>query len=51
MVRSLEPCVYGGILGTIGKLYARRGALALFCGVWTYGVKDIEVLSFHEFKF
>jgi len=34
------------IIFTAGNLSTRRGALALFRGVWTYGVKVIEFLSF-----
>jgi len=34
------------LLGTVGKPSARRGAWALFRGVWTYGGKVIEFQSF-----
>jgi len=36
------------ILGTVKKIYVRRGAQAWFRGVWTYGVKVIEFRSFYE---
>jgi len=37
MVRSPGPCVsLGSVFGPIGKLSVKRGARALFCGVWTY---------------
>jgi len=36
----------GRVLGTVGKVLARRGARAWFCVVWTYGGKVIEFQSF-----
>jgi len=34
------------VLGTVGKLSARRGAWAWFRGIWTYGEKVIGFQSF-----
>jgi len=42
MVRSPIPCIHGHVLSIVGKLFARRGAWALFHGIGTYGLKDIE---------
>jgi len=36
------------MLGIAGKPSARKGAKALFRGVWTYGMKVIEFQSFYE---
>jgi len=33
------------MFGTVRKPLARRGARALFCGVWTYNGKVIEFQS------
>jgi len=34
----------------IGKPYARTSEWALFCGIWTCGVKVIKFESFYELK-
>jgi len=39
--RSPELCIPGHVLG-VGKPIARRGAWALFHGVSTHNIKDIE---------
>jgi len=38
----------GSIVDTTQKLFARRGARTLLCGVSTYGVKVIEFQSLYE---
>jgi len=38
----------GYILDIVGKLVGRRGAWALFCGIWTYSRKDNEFQNFCE---
>ncbi len=38
------------VLGTIGKPSTRRDTWALFPGVWTYDVKDIELKKNYELK-
>jgi len=36
------------VLGTLGKPLARRGAWALFHGVWTYGGKVMDFQKNYE---
>jgi len=36
------------VLGTVGKLSARRGAQALFHGIWTYGGKVMDFQKNYE---
>jgi len=38
----------GRYLGTAGKLSVRRGAWALFCGIWTYGGKVMDFQKNYE---
>jgi hypothetical protein len=38
------------VLGLFGKLWRRRGALAWFHGVWTWGVGVLEYWMFFSLK-
>jgi len=42
MVRALEPCILGHIIGIIRKPSARKGIQAFFCGVPIDNGKVIE---------
>jgi len=35
---------FSDVLGTVGKPLVRRGAWALFHGIWTYGKKVIGLV-------
>jgi len=34
------------VLGIVGKYLARKGALAWFRGIWSYGVKSVKFQSY-----